>query len=126
MGGDFGLGGGVMSQCTRCKARGKPENFGSDPRCAFLSGVFNSDNWNCATMNEIRYRVTVDLEGSPAHAEDRSAALLPWGYRFVLIGWYKNRGCTELAGVLNETHVAPLTLKDAEAFLSGGECETDD
>lgn len=41
-------------KCKLCTEQGQPVNFGSQVRCAFESGEFSSDNWNCATACAIR------------------------------------------------------------------------
>jgi hypothetical protein len=43
--------------CPRCKkayADGKPDDFASEPECAFKTEVFDPSNWQCQTMNELR------------------------------------------------------------------------
>lgn len=104
------------SECPRCQKRGKTWN-GSDPVCAFINGQFSRNNWNCATMNEIRERA----DGK--YCDDHYMALLPWedsGGLYILLGWYKRRGRTDLAQVVDIEGVAVnLSLEQAELFLSG-------
>ena len=111
-----------MSDCSRCKERGKPDYFGSDPECAFPDGVFNSSNWQCATMNDLRDKVDECdeyLSLGSLRVNDQSAALLADDAgRYIVLSWYKNRGRTEGAWLMSETHIEPLTLKDAECFLT--------
>ncbi len=129
-----------------CKERGQTWS-GSAPRCAFESGVFSSDNWNCATANALR-----ELSGErnwqtkekdslwlrrndqsfaamwvPAHPED-----VPDGDRcgpfrgggFIAMTWYKHRGQTEMIlrvdprdGGTVDKCGLPLTIAEAEAAI---------
>lgn len=114
-----------MSDCARCKIRGKPVSFGSEPECAFPEGVFSKSNWQCATMNELRNKVEDGDEyltlGS-LRVNDQSAALLADDSgQYIVMSWYKNRGRTEGAWLMSETTIEPLTLKDAERFLGDKE-----
>jgi hypothetical protein len=103
-----------VSACRRCRESGKTWS-GSDARCGFADGLFHADNWNCATLNELRSRA----EEREAYSEDQYAALLPWDGAFLVLGWYKRRGRTEFAGLLHESTAEPLTLTGAEAYLDG-------
>jgi hypothetical protein len=106
-----------MSACTRCKARGKTWK-GSDPRCAFPNGRFVSDNWNCATMEELRNLA----DTGAVYSGDHYAAILPWDGCFIVLGWYKQRGRTDVARLLTMSSKARLlTLAAAERFLGGGD-----
>lgn len=111
--------------CKMCKERGKPPWFGDDPRCAFESGVFNTDNWNCATMNALRdlaeklgttYRDDL-AAGSigyvPFENEDYSG--------YIVMTWYKNRGRTDNAVVMwVDEPLRELTEEDALLALEQG------
>ena len=103
--------------CRRCLERGKTTDR-TDPKCAFESGTFSPDNWDCGTMNALRERG----EKTRSYCEDQSAALVPIFRegRYIILGWYKNRGKTEYAGVLDEEEIKPLSLEDAELALSKG------
>lgn len=108
----------MITECPRCKARGKPDHFGSDPKCAFLLGVFASDNWMCATMSALREVAEEQSESS--WENDQHAIVFPCGMddgRFLVLGWYKSRGRTEYAGVLSETSISTLDLATAEDVL---------
>jgi hypothetical protein len=105
------------ADCKRCRERGKTWE-GANPKCAFPSGVFRSDNWNCATMNELRELA----DSAAAWSEDQHAALLPWEGEFIVLGWYKHRGRTEVARVISTSAtLRTLTLRKAEAFLAWSE-----
>jgi len=100
--------------CPRCNERIKDWD-GADPDCGFPHGTFTPGNWNCATLNALR-----DLaDESRVWCDDNSAAVLPAGDGFVLLRWYKNRGCTEDARWLDFGNDDPerLTLEQAEACL---------
>lgn len=109
-----------MSPCQRCLDRGQTWD-GSAPKCAFPLGLFDADNWNCATMNAIRDIADDSLASETLHAvwsEDQYAAVLPWEGRFVVLSWYKRRGRTEGAWLLEERSIALLTLGNAEDYLA--------
>lgn len=98
--------------CKRCET--SPLSGYIESRvCAFKSGVFSADNWNCATLNELR---DPDL-GPECYSDDQVSQLVPWEGCFVAMGWYKQRGRTEFAGILNERVLTPLTLGQAERVL---------
>lgn len=101
-----------MMPCKRCVARGKPW-AGEDPKCAFPDGLFTTYNWNCATMNTLRNRA----EAFRATSDDQSAGLVPAAGAFVVLYWYKNRGRTEIAGMIDEHGWRSLTLQVAEEVL---------
>lgn len=105
--------------CPRCKAKyaaGRPESCGSDIQCAFVGGEFSDDNWNCATMNALRDHVPDDKR---VWSDDESAAILrDYDGNFLVLSWYKNRGCTQYAMLLEGgTSSCPLTIADVERFL---------
>ncbi len=109
--------GSETARCPRCIAEygviGRPEYFGSDPQCAFASGVFNGENWNCATANALRDRAYE----SSVWSEDQHAAILPWDGSFIVLSWYKRRGRTEGIWLLHGYAISPLTLEQAESYL---------
>lgn len=118
-----------MANCKMCIERGRPDNFGSDPRCAWPDGVnFTSENWGCATANAIRnamrneYAVPDSWDGVPdrlnIRREDQSFGFVyipghpedfPDGDRFgefsgggVIVGtWYKERWQVQFLGRLD-------------------------
>jgi hypothetical protein len=126
--------------CPRCIERGKDWE-GDDPKCAFELGVFSTNNWNCATMNDLRDLVNTDCFGTEVDTHS-------WGYRddmwsasfgvlripeaahnllgnedenfqgYLVMTWYKNRGRTGQAWIVNDDEPPkPLTLLEAEAVL---------
>jgi len=107
-----------MAGCKACRERGKDWQ-GDDPKCAFVkdgifTGVFNPDNWNCATIKKLR-----DLCVSVCWNEDQNAALLPGvESQHILLTWYKRRGRTEGAFMLNDGVAMPLLITEAEQVIS--------
>ena len=118
--------------CELCKERGKDWD-GGDPECAFEDGVFSPNNWNCATMNKLRelaeereteYIETIDDAYACSfekyhYIDDQYLGVIPYKGiadipKFVVIGWYKNRGQTEEAVVFGDNGITTLTLNDAE------------
>ena len=91
--------------CKLCKERVKSWG-GDNPRCAFTDGgEYSTDNWNCATVNEIRsityeggklsrlvdYRYCSDQKYATIKIDDcdiEDGPLALW------LTWYKNRGAT--------------------------------
>lgn len=120
-------------KCKNCIEAGQPECFASPRKCAFESGVFSSDNWNCDTMNRLRNIVYNNGEvcGRSSRMfwrcrDDNASASIGViripendtisGY--LVMTWYKGRGRTGMA-VTVEDGKAPelLTLEQAEAIL---------
>lgn len=103
--------------CKMCNERGKTWN-GDDPKCAFVNGIFQTDNWNCATMSELRH-VSRELEtnmredltcGSigyvPFEGDDYSG--------YIVMTWYKERGKTANAIIMGDADdIRHLTEQDA-------------
>lgn len=110
------------SACPRCQERGKFWH-GSDPRCAFPNGLFEPDNWSCATAGALRE--AVDPCGPYSWwCEDQYFAIIPFDdpddpgdLRFIFLSWYKSRGRTETAELLTSSGAEPLDLKRAEEAL---------
>ncbi|MET0601840.1 MAG: hypothetical protein ABW167_07610 [Baekduia sp.] len=110
--------------CPRCTARVKDWE-GDDPRCGFnADGTFNTSNWNCATLNELR-----DRAGDAVWNEDDWVSILrapeikkPGGSLlvvFVLLRWYKSRGRTDsVLWWADDGPPTPITLEQAELVLA--------
>lgn len=100
--------------CKACVSRGKPEHFGSDPKCAFESGPFSGDNWQCVTANLVRdltertgdCRIhhireenqnysTISLMGFDVLPNEDGQGVMNAQPTCLWVGWYKNRGRTE-------------------------------
>ena len=117
--------------CRLCVERGKTWE-GDNPRCAFETNTFDSDNWNCATMNTLRDIAEAHgmddgmWPGPTFHTRhcDISLAVIPFadrgGFdRFLVLSCYKGRGRTGQAWIFCED--APpvlLTLAFAEDCVS--------
>lgn len=114
--------------CKLCEKRGKPEHFEDEPKCAFSDvGVFQVDNWQCATLGELRkialengwYKWLSDVEVTVAVIPIKNTS------DTLRMAWYKNRGQTENADILSPTGRGRpkslvsriLTLDDAERVL---------
>jgi len=115
------------SECRLCVERGGRTWEGSDPNCAFTSGEFDDDNWNCATLNALRTIAEGDDWPEPAEwgeqrgalwSNDERAALIAHEGEFVVLGWYKHRGRTQIALLISDDGYRTLTLADAERFLA--------
>ena len=116
-----------MNRCPRCVVAygetGRPSHFGSDPKCAFPDkGKFVPENWNCMTMNALRTLVEEDQHeaiGKSLWHEEYTAALLraEADCEFIVMVWYKRRGCTSRAYILEESGMQPLRWAQAEARL---------
>ena len=101
--------------CKLCEIRVKDWN-GSDPRCGFDSnGDFTDNNWNCATLINLRCLITDHDE--EVYADDQYSGLIPLGASFVLLSWYKRRGGTEGAWIVDEGRIRPLKESDAVSCL---------
>lgn len=94
--------------CKRCQKRTK-DWHGDDPRCAFETGVYSLDNWNCATVNRIRKICYEGQELLPGvayqYCDDQKYATLEVymagevndvleGALCLWVTWYKSRGAT--------------------------------
>ena len=103
------------TDCKLCKERGKNWN-GDDPKCAFTNGIFSNGNWNCETANRLR-----DLtDDTRFYNNDQYCGIVDLdGFgKFLILSWYKSRGRTEGAWVVDQALISPITLKEAEELLS--------
>lgn len=112
--------------CRLCTERGKTWS-GDDPRCAFETGIFDTNNWNCATMSRLR-----DISRQ-LHTETRDdMACASIGYvplsndyadgdmdaGYIVMTWYKDRGRTGQALIMwDDNEPRPLTLREAEEAI---------
>lgn len=104
----------IETDCPLCKERGKTWQ-GGNPVCAFTSGVFDSNNWNCATASKIRSLVIDDAIWN----EDQYCAIKPvldCG-EFLLVSWYKRRGRTDGIWIVKDDKIEPITLDIAIEIL---------
>lgn len=105
---------GVCKWCDVEYAGGRPADFGSDPKCAFSEGTFSSDNWNCAGMMQLR----TDAEEVEVWSEDEHCAVLPFDGRFIVVSYYKHRGRTDGAWIVESAETRLLTAGDVEDYLA--------
>ena len=112
--------------CKFCKADLQPENFAQPRQCAFRSGVFNSDNWMCDLMSQLRYAAIGESEEKLHQTTDgESCLVLPIPEEaetctgFLVMTMYKRRGCTGQALIMcDDDEPTHLTLSQAEEILS--------
>lgn len=102
--------------CAKCLAADpQPANFASPRRCGFdKDDVFQSNNWNCLTLTSLRE--SAHIAEVVSFKDDQAASALPNYARddgsFLILGWYKDRGRTEFAGLLHESsRVQPRWLQ---------------
>ena len=101
--------------CKACEKRGKTWE-GDDPRCGFdKDGVFTTDNWNCATLNELRHLHNKNV----AYHNDCSLVSIPIEDGWIVLSWYKTHGCTQVGHFITGLYTLPLTLGLAEQALTG-------
>lgn len=103
----------VPFACRLCREHGG--------KCAFVTTVFLSDNHDCATMRTLRalgddmfYRYP---PGTKRCSEDQTLVVIPLEGKFIILGWYKERGRVELAQVVDEERIAPLDIDTAEECI---------
>lgn len=118
-------------ECPSCVTRGKTWE-GSDPKCAFTTGVFSSNNWNCATLNKLReltYLCANHVQHTRVDEQNYCTLPLTEVPYFQTINsnetavclyfsWYKSRGLTEVLYIMFDT-ASPRepTLKEVEAII---------
>lgn len=121
-----------MKPCSRCQKQGQPDYFGSPVQCAFTNGVFDSDNWQCATANGLRTLIDENIQPLAkfyTREDMRQGSLgvisipesegegVQQGY--LVMSWYKNRGRTGQAWVFwTDSTAEQLTLSTAEFILN--------
>jgi hypothetical protein len=108
--------------CKMCIERGKTW-VGDDPKCAFETGPFSGYNWNCATMNALR-----DIADNVGlhHRDDMesgSFGAVPCSEGYIVMAWYKNRGKTGAALVIDE-NAGVSDLTEAVALAAIEEAKT--
>lgn len=88
------------------------------PKCAFPEGVFVDANWDCGTMNHLRD--IAEYRNDSIWNEDQWGGIIPVpdAGKFIVLGWYKSRGRTENARVMNECYWDELNLTTAYAVIA--------
>ena len=89
--------------------------------CAFKTGIFSSNNWNCATMNKLR-NIAKKLDLHYRNDDIGSIGIVPVDIDefngFLILIWYKDRGQTEQAILLSgEQPPAMLTIDIATKII---------
>ena len=107
-----------MTDCKLCIERGKTWD-GSDPKCAFITGIFDGSGWNCATANAIRD--IIEEQELAVYQDDQYYASIPIsniidGEECLWVSWYKNRGRTEAMWLLNH-YSKPREPREEEVEL---------
>lgn len=114
-----------MADCKACTERGKPENYGSEPKCAFRKSgrLFGTDNWNCATLNELREAIHNTHTTFDLYNDDETlwiVSLLDQEWTFLILGHYKQRGTVHTLILLDGQQTPKIrpTLKSIEEILN--------
>jgi hypothetical protein len=109
--------------CPECQKRGKTWE-GSDPVCAFGSGVFDPKNWNCATSNRLR-EIAEDVVHLHWRDDDAACSFgaVPFagehGQGYIVMSWYKSRGATGRMMTMCDDHPPHVTrLAEAEDAIA--------
>jgi hypothetical protein len=100
--------------CKACNERGKTWK-GDDPKCGFETEIFDPCNWNCASIGFLR-----DLaEDRKVYNDDQYCAIIPVPDtgEFIVLCWYKSRGCTDSAIIMSDLGARPLTIDVVEAVI---------
>lgn len=126
-----------MPDCKMCRERSPNERAfftGSQPKCAFVSGPFSADNWNCATASAIRGIVPShygddELPRGVRHIynEDENYATIlivdaarpdgVWFGDILYLQWYKHRGQTADMVLLGRNPPRPPTESECLAII---------
>lgn len=99
--------------CRLCVADPHPKEFKTPRKCAFESEFFNSDNWNCATLNLLRAG-----KDNESYSADQTLKVIPHSGTFLLLGFYKGRGRTEVVAVLDEQVIGSASLHVCETIIA--------
>jgi hypothetical protein len=101
--------------CKACDIRGQTW-IGQAPVCGFPDGIFNANNWNCATLNSLR-----DIAkriGTVQGMNDCYIAIIPIiDEGWIILSWYKDRGKTSTARFMIDTVNISLDLCMAEKAI---------
>lgn len=93
--------------------------------CGFdAEGKFTTDNWNCETLNEIRWSLPDDgvaYASFKSRMDDESVGVAWLGDKFgwLIMTWYKNRGRVGRAVIMcDDQEPHPLQREEAESYLA--------
>lgn len=103
-------------KCPRCIQRGQTWS-GDAPKCGFdENGNFLENNWNCATLNDLR-----DMGGESVWCDDQYMKIVSrFDVGHGVLSWYKSRGATD---DFRDSSFERGTLKYAQQLL--GDIEPD-
>lgn len=101
------------------------ESIRDAPKCAFKSGdMFESENWDCGTMNRLRQIVEENggngmrYQSAWLSSDQQNLGTISLGDgRFITIGWYKSRGRTEYAALIDQYESFDLFISDARLAI---------
>lgn len=99
----------ICKDCCRCGETGMSKE------CAFtMTGVFDVCNYKCPIMRALRY-----MPGHTITSQDEVIHIIPTSgvYDFVIVTWYKERGCTEGFYVSHDGVILNGSLLDAMEVL---------
>lgn len=112
--------------CPHCVfASPVPRNSSSPRTCAFnADGSWFHDNWCCATMEVLR-AAAYEKDDSVRWGDESIALVVHPGaandaeYTHVVMCFYKDRGCTRRAYMMNSSNeLVPLTLDVASEYAN--------
>lgn len=102
--------------CKYCISRGKTWN-GDNPRCAFEQFRFSNNNWNCAAMNILRD--LAEEHGFFYKLNDESIGVVPLECGYIILTWYKDRGCTGNAiFMVDDEQPRKINIDDVEDAIN--------
>lgn len=111
----------VSQDCPLCASL--PHAEGSEQRrCAFRDGVFDYNNWCCATLGALA-EIADKADAWQGNDRDERVALLPIPDcdedlgEFLVLQQYKRRGTVRSAVVFHDKGYAPLTLDVARKLM---------
>lgn len=116
------------NDCKRCQHRGKPENYGSNPICAFSNEerIFSPDNWSCATIDKVREIIYKRHEDKICYSNDNQLVVIGISEvkieeesigDFLVVGWYKQRGKTDTLYIIEGESIHVPSLEEVEVIL---------
>ena len=105
--------------CKYCEQRGQTW-VGSDPECAFESGRFSPDNWNCEATNIVRQ--IIEKYGDISYIGDdrkgRIELIINDTKCAIEAEWYKSRGRTDKLVFMISTRKYPVVLWHIETLIN--------
>jgi hypothetical protein len=85
-------------------------------KCAFQNDIFNRNNWNCQLL--IRLRDYAEGRELVQYIRDYRVAIIPTNTAVALVlKWYKSRGRTDVAFILDNDKEGFITLLEAKLIM---------